>query len=577
MSAHPAASVASSAAPRRELTPRAIVVSLIVALLIAGSYPYVVLKIGYGPNISVVSAFFGYILLSMIGIITRVRQTRWECNIVQTAGTAAGQAGFMCVVLAALDMLNQKPELGFSLHLTVMQTFVWLALAGMIGVLLSVPMRKHYIDEENLAFPDGLATGEALLVLDQGRKEAGPRVAALGGGMGLSAAVAWLRDGPLRALPGDFPFGVHGHALRMGTEISLLSFGGGLIVGGRIALSMGLGMLLSWVIAPPVLVQNGIVADQTYALVLRWVMWPATGLLVSGGLTALILKWDVMAKTFRNFSAKDASSTDVPMRWVVTGVLVLSVALALVQWLNLGFPLWLSLVSLVLSFLLMLVGIRVLGETNWAPISAMANLMQAVFAVLSPGSMSVNMIGSGMSGSIAGSGEQVMQTFKTGKMLGSSNRSLTIMQLIAIPVGSLAVAVVYPALKAKYGVGGDGLSSPISVKWAGFAELLNQGFSALPRGCFLAMLIAVALGIVITIFEPKHRHWLPSPTGVGIGMLVPGLSVMPMVIGGVCQMMWARFAPKSEDTYNLPIASGFIAGEALLVLVFALIAMFGPH
>jgi putative OPT family oligopeptide transporter len=574
MSSHPAV---SPVVPTKELTPRSIFVSLIVALLIAGSYPYVVLKIGYGPNISVVSAFFGYILLSMIGVITRSRQTRWECNMVQTAGTAAGQAGFMCVVLAALDMLNQKPELHFSLHLTVMQTFVWLALAGMIGVLLSVPMRKHYIDEEDLTFADGTATGEALLVLDQGPKEAGPRVAALGGGMGLSAAVAWLRDGPLRALPGDFALGVHGHALRMGTEISLLSFGGGMIVGGRIALSMGLGMLLSWVIAPPLLVQKGIIADQTYALVLRWVMWPATGLLVSGGLTALLLKWDVMAKTFRNMSAKDATGTDVPIKWVVAGVLVLSVALALVQWLNLGFPLWLSLVSLVLSFLLMLVGIRVLGETNWAPISAMANLMQAVFAVLSPGSMAVNMIGSGMSGSIAGSGEQVMQTFKTGKMLGSSNRNLTIMQLIAIPVGSLAVAVIYPALKAKYGVGGDGLSSPISVKWAGFAELLNQGFSALPRGCFLAMLIAVGLGVVITILEPKHRKFVPSPTGVGIGMLVPGLSVMPMVIGGICQMIWMRAAPKHEDTFNLPLASGFIAGEALLVLVFALIAMFGGH
>ena len=29
--------------------------------------------------------------------------------MVQTAGTAAGQAGFMCVVLAAIDMLNAKP------------------------------------------------------------------------------------------------------------------------------------------------------------------------------------------------------------------------------------------------------------------------------------------------------------------------------------------------------------------------------------------------------------------------------------------------------------------------------------
>src|SRR5579863_286376 len=107
---------------RQELSVRAIVSALIVAALIGASYPYVVLKLGYGPNISVVSAFFGFIMISLVGMITGVRGTRWENNLVQTAGTSAGQAAFMCVVLAAMDMLNARPELGFSLHLSVWQT-----------------------------------------------------------------------------------------------------------------------------------------------------------------------------------------------------------------------------------------------------------------------------------------------------------------------------------------------------------------------------------------------------------------------------------------------------------------------
>jgi len=45
--------------PRRELTLRAVLTALVVAALMGASYPYVVLKLGYGPNISVVSAFFG--------------------------------------------------------------------------------------------------------------------------------------------------------------------------------------------------------------------------------------------------------------------------------------------------------------------------------------------------------------------------------------------------------------------------------------------------------------------------------------------------------------------------------------
>jgi uncharacterized oligopeptide transporter (OPT) family protein len=555
-----------STTARKELTVRAVITSLAIAVLMSASYPYIVLKLGYGPNISVVSAFFGFILLA------GVRGTRWEINLVQTAGSAASQAAFMCVVLAAVDMLNARPGLGFSLHLSLWQTFSWLSVAGLIGVLMAVPLRRHYIDEEQLTFADGLAAGEALLVLDEGPKQAGPRVAALGLGVVSSGLVAILRD-KLKWFADTIYFGAHGVTLRMGTELSLLSFGGGMLVGPRISISMGLGMLLSWVIAPPILAGRGIVSNQSFVEVLRWVMWPATGFMVAGGVTALLLKWRLIVKTFKNLSGVHVDSTDFPLRFVVIGVLGLSVVLCILQKYSLGFPIWLTLVSLVLSAFLMLVGTRVLGETNWAPISALANLMQAVFAGLSPGSMTVNMIGSGMSGSVAANGEQLMQCYKTGKIVGSNNRNLTVIQLISVPIGALAVAVVYPALKLRYGIGGQGLTSPISVKWAGFAELLNHGFSQLPTGCFAALLLAVAAGSVISILESRYAKFLPSPTAVGIGMLIPGATMLPMVAGGLFQWAWAKYSPKTEEVYCLAGASGLIAGEALVVLVFAIQAM----
>src|SRR5689334_13059512 len=66
-----------------EFTFRAAFAAMIVAALIGASYPYVVMKLGFGPNISVVSAFFGYL---MLGILFK-GYNRWENNIVQTAGT----------------------------------------------------------------------------------------------------------------------------------------------------------------------------------------------------------------------------------------------------------------------------------------------------------------------------------------------------------------------------------------------------------------------------------------------------------------------------------------------------------
>ncbi|HEX8907808.1 MAG TPA: OPT/YSL family transporter, partial [Anaeromyxobacteraceae bacterium] len=220
------------------------------------------------------------------------------------------------------------------------------------------------------------------------------------------------------------------------------------------------------------------------------------------------------------------------------------------------------------------VGIRVLGETNWAPISALANLMQAVFALLQPGHVPVNMIGSGMSGTVAGQGEHLMQCYRSGKIIGSNNRSLMLAQLVGIPVGAAAVAVVYPALRQKYGFGDHGLTSPISVKWAGFAELLARGFSTLPRGSLTALIVALVLGVALTLLEPRWHRFLPSPTAVGIGMLVPGYAIVPMVVGGIVQAVWARRSPRTEAIYNIPVASGFIAGEALVLSIVAIVAAF---
>jgi len=581
-----AAAAASIPAKRLELTPRALITAALVAALIGATYPYVVLKIGYGPNISVVSAFFGYIALTVVGFFTGVRGTRWENNLVQTAGTAAGEAGFMCVVLAAMDMLNQRPELGFSVHLGRWQIFWWLSIAGMLGVLLAVPLRKHFIDEENLTFADGTAAGETMLVLDLDKAQARSRVRALFIGMFSSGFLALVRDFTgswmwrgraltefKEKIPGEFYFSDLGKAMHRGTEVSLLSFGSGMLVGLRITLSMGLGMALAWFIAPGMLHERGIIAAETFRDTLRWVMWPATGLMVAGGLTALVLKWRLVVKTFASFSSKDVgvADTDLPLKYVLWGSGILTVALCAIQKISLDFPVWLTLLSLLLSLPLMLVGIRVLGETNWAPISAMANFMQAVFAALVPHNMAVNMIGSGMSGTVAANGEHLMQDFRAGKMVGSNNKNLTIVQLMAVPIGSGAVAIAYPLLKARYGIGDGGLSSPVSVKWAGFAELLRAGFDALPRGCFAAMMVALFLGVLITVLEPRYHRYIPSPTGVGLGMLIPAVSIMPLVFGGITQAIWQKLDGKSEEKFNTPLSSGFIAGEAVVVLIISIL------
>lgn len=287
------------------------------------------------------------------------------------------------------------------------------------------------------------------------------------------------------------------------------------------------------------------------------------------------MKWKLVAKSFGGLHTARLDGKDFPMRIVVIGSICMTVIVCLVQYFSMGIPIWLSLIAVLLSLPLMLVGLRVLGETNWGPISAMSNMMQAIFAFISPGNVPVNMSSSGLTGTIAVTSEALMQDFKAGQLIGSNSRSLTIAQLIAAPVGSMATALIYPLLRNKFGIGPQGLSSPISVKWAGFAELLTQGFKALPPGCLVGLLIGIGVGILLTLLAEKYARYVPSPSAMGIGMLLPAAVLITFVLGGVAQLIWSRVSTKTEDDFRIPLASGLIAGEALLAVVQAILAAAG--
>src|SRR5262249_18955556 len=150
-------------------------------------------------------------------------------------------------------------------------------------------------------------------------------------------------------------------------------------------------------------------------------------------------------------------------------------------------------------------------------------------------------------------------------------------QLLATPIGAAAVSWMYPVLRSQYGIGEGGLSSPTSRRWQGFAEILSKGFDALPQGALAALIIASLLGIVLAILETVARDntFIPSPTGLGIGMLVPASVIVTMVIGALIGTLWSKTSPKTSELYLIPLASGLIAGEALVAVVVPLLVLLG--
>src|SRR2546423_15543950 len=115
---------ANTASNAPELTARSIVVGLITAVIIGSAYPYCVLKLGFGPNLSVVSAFFGFMVLVPLVFALRLTKTNArENNIVQTMGTSAGQTAFMAVAFGGLRIVKLKSGLKPPLLLYTFSSF----------------------------------------------------------------------------------------------------------------------------------------------------------------------------------------------------------------------------------------------------------------------------------------------------------------------------------------------------------------------------------------------------------------------------------------------------------------------
>jgi uncharacterized oligopeptide transporter (OPT) family protein len=599
--------------PKRELTWQAVLSAVIVAALVSASYPYVVLKLGLGPNVSVVSAFLGAVLLLILAPRTHGRN-RLTNNIVQTAGTSASMTAFMCVVAAAVDFTAKNRTVADQLNgierIDPWPMFAWLSCAGGIGVLVMVLFRRHFVEDPKLVFADGVAAAETITVLDSRGREAAGKLGTLGVCALAAALVNWLREG-IEKLPNFFPTaGLK--SFRIGLEWSLLTVGTGMLI----SLAVSLSMLAGTVIvagAGPTLLEQGIGKDivlqgvaaevrpeigplldkgwgdltpqeqefvkkhggrnaipylqkDYFPVVLLWFMWPATALMITSSLTAVLLQWRSVAASFAQLRLRRQAQDreDMSLRTVIIGSAILAVALALIQRHNFGMSYTQSAVAVLCSLPLILVGVRVLGETNFGPISVMMNGLQAIFGVFWPGSVGHNLIAAGMAGTCNAQGEGTIQDYKTGQILGSTPRVLTWVQLAAVPIGAAAVAIMYPLLLERYPLG-DKLLAPTGLKISNMAVLLAQGVDALPRGALAWTVFAAVTGVILVAVKHFfHSDWLPSGTGLGLGLLLPGTLIVPVAIGGTLGWVWQKVSPASHERYVVTVASGFIAGEALL-------------
>lgn len=138
-----------------QLTIRDLVTGMVFGSLLSLCNLYVGLKIGWGIGMSLTAALLAFGFWQLLQQTGRFRGlSMLETNISQTAASAAASiaAAGLVAPLPALTILTGQT---LSWGMLVLWTFS----VCLVGVIVSIELRKQLIEVDNLPFPSGFATG----------------------------------------------------------------------------------------------------------------------------------------------------------------------------------------------------------------------------------------------------------------------------------------------------------------------------------------------------------------------------------------------------------------------------------
>ncbi len=463
-----------------EMTPRALIMGVILGMIFGASSLYLVLKVGLTVSASIPVAVIAITLFGVARQLGARESTILENSIAQTAGSAGESLAFgLGVTMPAILIL------GFDLEIS--RVLLVGVLGGLLGILMMIPLRRTLIVDQHreLKYPEGTACAEVLkaAATDVSRDAAGEvriagsdaariakrRALLIFGGFGigilyktLSVSFKGWRDTV------NFEFGAPLKTGSIGAEISPELVGVGYIIGPRIAYTMAAGGVLASLMLVPMIKFFGELASTPLSpgtIPIRdmtgddirsaYILYIGAGAVATGGLISLARSLPTIWNGLRgglagmkNGSSADASlrtDRDIPMKWVVIG------CLAIVAVISLATPLHMNVLGavliLVFGFLFATVSSRLVGEIGSSsnPISGMA-VATLLFTCLifllmgwTGGQYYVTALSVGAIVCIAASNAgTTSQDLKTGYLVGSTPR----MQQYAILCGAFASALI---------------------------------------------------------------------------------------------------------------------------------------
>ncbi|KAF9918417.1 hypothetical protein FBU30_000214 [Linnemannia zychae] len=620
-----------------QFTWRASIIGSILGCVVAASNLYLGLKIGWTFGAALWGSIFGFLILKSLSRMTGTVFGPKENAVCQAAATSAG--GLSSGFVTAIPAMYRMGLMGDSTPKDdIIALLLWTACAAFFGMFFAVPLRSHFVINQNLVFPTPRAAAETIKSLHKSSSAAAKDARDSGRAMVIAFMIAMGFAIIGFFIPGIFSElhilwyigNAASYAAMMKADASwgwiftwdFAFFGAGLMTPLNTVYSFLLGELIAFGIAGPLMTDSGYLTGRSgfpapplVGSAQSWFLWPGVGMMVftafselgangkslshaiMDGVRALrnvirrLSKKEALTDS-SNYVSKDTTPAHelIPTIWWVGGLLASGIFTVLVMHFNFHVPVYATLGAIVLSFLLAFVGLQASGETDINPTGAVAKVTQLAFSRIPNPDIKVvqktNLMCANIAASVCSQAVDMVGDLKTAHLIGASPRAMLGAQLIG-SVFAIAIAVplfmlytqAYPCVLNEK-IPNCQFAVPAVVAWSNVAKILT-GDGSVPHASMILTIVCCCLAVLNIIIRVKFLpdrikpYWI-NLNAVGLGFINPSPAIpVAMCIGWLGGFIWKRTSPRTHERLMYSISAGLIAGVGIAGLINAAMTIGG--
>lgn len=577
---------------------------IIMAIVFSAAAAYLGLKVGQVFEAAIPIA----IIAVGVSAAAKRKKALGENVIIQSIGACSGAVVAGAIfTLPAIYILQAKYNFD---DVAFYKMFLASLLGGILGILFLIPFRKYFVKDMHgkYPFPEATATTQVLMSGEKGGSQARPLLlAGLVGGLydfAVSTFGLWNEVFTSRMVAGG-QWLADKAKLFFSLNTGAAVLGLGYIIGLRYTLIICIGSLaVWWLLVPGMSLLFGhtvlntwdpsittAVGDMSPEEIFRaYGKSIGIGAIAMSGIIGIIKSWDIIKGSISRITqtTKSAQSDghaprtdkDLSFRFIGAALVTAVVCTFLFFWLgvmggNTVFALVAILLTVIISFLFTTVAANAIAIVGSNPVSGMT-LMTLILASVVMVAVGLNgvsgMIAALIMGGVVCTALSVAGSFvtdlKIGYWLGTTPQKQESWKFLGTLVSAATVVGVMMVLNQAYGFASGKLAAPQANAMAAVIDPLMNGVGA----PWLLYAIGAALAVVLTLCRVPA---LPF----ALGMFIPlGLNT-PLVVGGLIN--WFVTTRSKDEAVNKErgergnlIASGFIAGGALMGVVSAVLRFF---